>query len=181
MKASTLETPFLEATSYSTETQESPLTPSAALTTPWLSGETPFVRDEYETVELRGAEVQSISELLANLRDEAFEHDIYQLASHARGFLGDRFQGEFGEAEAQYEQAGRELEHFFSPLAREADAMYARLAEGFSTQDVGAMSEGQIDFLLNQYAPTPHGLDPEFEQFLGGLFRKASGFVKGAV
>jgi hypothetical protein len=181
MKTSAFETPFLEAPSYSTETQESPLTPSAVLTTPWLSGETPFMRDAFETIELRGAEVEAISELLANLRDEAFEHDIYQLAAQARGYLGDRYQGEFGEAEAQYQQAERELEQFFSPLVREAEAMYDRLAEGLAAQDAATISERQVDYLLNQYAPAPRDLTPEFEEFVGGLFRKATGLLKGAI
>src|SRR5437879_3702328 len=109
MKAIVLETPFLEAPSYSTETQESPLIATEAAIGPWATGETPFMRDAYETVELRGAEVQAISELLANLHDEAFEHHVYQLASFARGHLGDRYQGELGEASAQNQQAVREL------------------------------------------------------------------------
>ena len=178
----TPESPFLETPSFPSEAleEESPVF-SHALETPWASGETPFLRDEYETQGLRSGELEVVSELLAELKDEAFEDSIYRLAAAAKNFLGDRYNGEFGEAEAQVAEAERQLEHFFSPLVREAENMYERMAEGLERQDLKLVTEAEIESLLSQFAPMSANLEPEFENFLGGLFKKAASVVKNAV
>lgn len=177
----TPESPFLETPSFPQQNEGPILVPGSGMETPWLSGETPFIRDEYETGTQRGAELEAIAEFLAGVHDEAFEASIHDLVAKARGHIGDRFDGEYGAAEAQSAQAERELEHFFSPLQTEAENMVDRMVEGLSRQDLSSYGEAELEALLAQYSPTGQVSDPEFEDFLGNIFKKAVGVVKGAV
>jgi hypothetical protein len=177
------ESPFLETPSFSPEAfEEESYTFNYDLQAPWASGETPFLRDEYETQGVRGAELEAVSELLTELRDEAFEDGVHRLAAEAVNFLGDRYDGELGESEAQAAEAERQLENFFSPLVREAENMYERMSQGLERQDLTLLSsELELESFLSQYAPVGENLEPEFEDFLGKLFKKAGSFVKGAI
>lgn len=177
----TPESPFLETPSFPQQNEGPTLVPGSGMETPWLSGETPFIRDEYETGTQRGVALEAIAEFLAGVHDESFEASIHNLAAKARDHLGDRFDGEYGAAEAQSMQAERELEHFFSPLQTEAENMLDRMAEGLSRQDFSSHGEAEIEALLAQYLPAGQLSDPEFEDFLGNVFKKAVGVVKGAV
>lgn len=175
----TLETPFLETPISSSERlEEAHLEVDHELETPWVASETPFLRDEFENQGLRNDEVEVIAELLADLRDESFNESVYRLAGAANNFLGDRFSGEFGEAEAQSAEAERQLEQFFSPLIQESERMYDRLAEGLERFELSEARQVDLEAQLNQYFPVATNLQPEFEDFLGRLFNKATSFVK---
>jgi hypothetical protein len=178
----TPETPFLETTSFVPETvAESPPQPTSEYLTPWNSSETPFLRDEYETDGIRGAELESLTELFGELRDETFEHSVYQLAARAADYLGDRYQGEYGEMESEAAAAERQLETFFAPLTEAGQSLFERLADGIGRHDLTTYGESELESLLSQYAPTYENLEPEFEQFVGKLFKKAKSLVSGAV
>lgn len=177
------ESPFLETTSFPVKSleDEAPILLSYVLETPWSSGETPFLRDEYETQGLRNTELEVISELLAELRDETFEDSVYRLVGEANNFLGDRYSGEYGEAEAQSVEAERQLVNFFEPLVQSAEEMYERMGNGLERQDLTAIGEADLEALLDQYQPATGTLNPEFENFIGKLFKKAKSVVKGAI
>lgn len=177
----TPESPFLETPSFPMQNEGPTLVPGSGMETPWLSGETPFIRDEYETGTQHGVELEAVAEFLAGVHNESFEVSIHNLVAKARGHLGDRFDGEYGAPEAQSMQAERELEHFFSPLQTEAENMLDRMAEGLDRQNLSNYGEAEIEALLSQYLPAGQLSDPEFEDFLGNVFKKAVGVVKGAV
>lgn len=180
MKAWAPESPFLETT-YSAETDEAAPAATPVVPSPWLPGESPFVRDRFETAGLRGAESDAVSELLETLRDEAFDRSVYQLAAKANEHLGGRYDGEAGEATSQSEEAERKLQGYFAPVVAEGQAMFERMAEGLERQDVAGMSEVDLESLLDRYAPSAENLDPEMQFFLGNLWKKAAGFARGAV
>lgn len=176
-----LESPFLESSSTFENSEDSSINHSIATEAPWLSSETPFIRDEYETSTQRSVELQFVSNFLSDVRDDAFETSINNLVSNARSYLKDRYDGEYGAVGAQSEQAERELEQYFMPIHAEAINMLGNLGQEFDKKDLSNLSNNEIDTLLAQHIPNYQLSNPDFENFLGSLFKKAANAVKGAV
>jgi hypothetical protein len=78
-------------------------------------------------------------------------------------------------------QALSMLEGWVEPLALAAERAVDGLAERVAGVDIGALSEEELDTLLEgALLEVPAG-EEMFEQFLGKLLKKAKGLVKGAV
>ena len=113
--------------------------------------------------------------ILAELRDREFDDVVYQLQSEAYDLLAPQIEGEEELGEFEVDQF---FERHFAPLARETDALLDQMAEEMERHDVGALSEPEIDRLLDRFEPLSTGLSPSFEGFLKKIFKKAKKAVK---
>jgi len=126
-------------------------------------------------------EAEEFVQLLANLDDEAFSDALFELMNEASEVNLSQFTGEFEDSTVQVAQAERFLQEHFAPLYREAEALLDNMAEGIKGYDLPAMTETEIETLLNHYEPTQTQLtSPSFEFFLGKLLDKAKKAVQGA-
>src|SRR5204863_8825824 len=57
-------------------------------------------------------------------------------------------------------------------VRRAADTMLENIAQAVTEHDVASMSEGELDRFFEQFEPRGTGLEPYFEDFLGGLWNK---------
>ncbi|MBT2234275.1 hypothetical protein [Nonomuraea sp. NEAU-A123] len=153
--------------------QTGPSSPMGQSTT-----EAPFVA-EYrlgdEVVDLGAAEARAFfSELLDPEFDEAMEELLNEAETEVERLGTD-------ESATGASRAERLLERWIEPLRSEAEGLFERMAYGLDTAQVGALSETELDKLLQRYEPRETDLPPVFENFLGKLWKKAKGAVKGAV
>ena len=167
--------PFVDRLDPHDDTRASPRHPPHG--GPAMAAESPFLT-EYDAADLDGATSPQSAELyatLAELRDREFDDVVYQLQSEAYDLLAPRIEGEDEPGELEMEQF---FERHFAPLARETDAMLDQMAEEMERHDIGALSEPEIDRLLDRFEPVDSGLSPSFEGFLKKLFKKAKTAVK---
>jgi hypothetical protein len=143
-----------------------------------VSALTPFV-SEYQGEQARTPEAAELHDLLFELYDETFEETLADLAHEAWEAVTQRAEplGEAG-ASASAEQF---LEEWSEPVRREAEAMLENVAHAVTEHDVASMSESELDALFEQFEPRGTGLEPYFEDFLGGLLSKAKSFAKKAI
>jgi hypothetical protein len=139
---------------------------------------TPFV-SEYEGVQTRTPEATELHDLLFELYDETFDEALADLAHEAWEAVTQRAEplGEAG-ASASAEQF---LEEWSEPVRRESEAMLENVAQAVTEHDVASMSESELDALFEQFEPRGTGLEPYFEDFLGGLLSKAKSVAKKAI
>ena len=146
---------------------------------PAVAGEadSPFLTEYGSDTELRERQAESFRELLNELYDAEFDEALLELVSEADAHV-DRL----GLAESSDNgRTERVLETWLEPLRREAEAMIDQMAEALEGQTPESLDEARIDELLRVSEPAETGLEPQFEDFLGKLWKKASGAIKGAV
>jgi hypothetical protein len=167
-------TPFQERYAFETE-------PTAVqLVEPFESASsfTPFV-SEYAGVQPRSPETTEMHELLLELYDQEFDEVLSELAHEAWEAVNAR-SAPFGET-ATAASAEQFLREWSEPVRRRAEAMIDNIAEGASQHDLESMSEAEIDSFFERYEPKATGLEPYFENFLGGLWDKVKSVAKKVV
>ena len=167
-----LETPFLEVTESAW--------PTEALSggeTPFLP-ETPFLTEYLVGDEAIRPEHLAFRELLDQLYDSEFDEAVAELAVEAETYVD---QLGLGETEADQARAERLLEAWVEPLRMETEAMLVRLAEALEAQDPLAMSEAELDAVIDRFEPNESEYGPIFSNFLGKWVNKARKLTKYAV
>ena len=130
---------------------------------------TPFV-SEYEGVETRSPEVAELHDLLFELYDETFDETLAELAHEAWEAVTQRAEP-FGET-GTTPSVEQFLQEWIAPVQREAETMLENIAQAVGEHDVASMSEAELDRFFEQFEPRGTGLEPYFEDFLGGLWSK---------
>jgi len=173
------ETPFVDG---SLREAEEPLHESAlgeALAS-WEFN-SPFLRGESsETEAVAAPEVAAFSEVIGELKDSLFREALEQLADEALEAHSTELSGEFGDHETQNENAERILSEHFEPLAAEMEGMLDRFFERLEAYEAESLTDSEIERIAGEVLPTAQ-VSPAQEQFLGGLLRKATRLVSGAV
>ncbi len=174
------ETPFLDR--YEPEQAEEPTTMRDLASTVYRQMETPFV-SYYEVGqgEETGYDPQRAfyAELLSELHDETFEDAIHELVQETAALYETRMTEEYGDPSAQRMAAERMARDYLAPLARDAEELVDRMAQGVGEHDIATMTEDELDTMMEQYEPQRADLSPAFENFLKGLWKKAKKAVKG--
>jgi hypothetical protein len=178
----TPESPFLES-AYETETRtDNNLEVIGEVIAPWAQAENPFTRDEVIGTQMESESIQAIGELLADLEDEDFTSNIYEMAAEAQDILSRSGSAVYASQEAETIETQRLLEHHFAGLTAEAERAHTAVAEGLSKYDLTYTSEAELESLVAQFLPASSAsLSPIQEQFLGKIGKKIFGAVKGAV
>ena len=142
------------------------------------AGFTPFV-SEYAGVDGPSAEATEFQELLQELHDDEFDEVLAEIAHEAWEAVTNRAEalGETGPVEP----SERFLQEWSQPVRREADTLLENIAEAVSEHDLYAMAEAEIDTFFERFEPQGTGLEGHFEDFLGGLVKKAKKLAKKAV
>jgi len=167
-------TPFQERYAFETE-------PTAVqLVEPFetAQGFTPFV-SEYAGVEARSPETTEMHDLLLELYDHEFDEVLAELAHQAWEAVSER-SAPFGET-GTTASAEQFLREWTEPVRRQAEAMIDTIAEAVSEHDLSSMSEAEVDSFFERYEPRATGLEPYFENFLGGLWNKVKSVAKKAI
>jgi hypothetical protein len=125
-------------------------------------------------------EAEEAMEFLDELYDEEFDEALFELVSEAAELYEDRFESEYGDLLVQKMQGMRFLEQHFAPLVQEAEAFIDALAEEVKQLNSSSLGESELESFIDRYAPQTH-LSPTFENFLGGLAKKAVNLAKKGV
>lgn len=140
------------------------------------AGETPFVSDEAS--QAGAGALGDLHELLEDLYDSEFDHALLELSEAAAesAAASALTQGEVASPPGE-----RYVREWLEPLRREGEEMVDRIAESLSGHDLTQMPTRVLEELLDEHEPVATGANPEFENFLGGVFNKIKGVVSGAV
>jgi hypothetical protein len=139
--------------------------------------DTPFV-SEYEGVEPQTPESAEARDLLFELYDEQFDEALAEIADQAWDAVRQRAEP-FGETGASAAATAEEfLQEWSQPVRQAAETMLENIAQGVSEHGVASMSESEVDQFFEQFEPRGTGLEPHFENFLGGLWDKAKKLAK---
>jgi hypothetical protein len=139
---------------------------------------TPFV-SEYAGVETQTPEAVELRELLFELYDQEFDEVLADLAHEAWEAVTERA-SPLGESEPNG-SAEQFLEEWSAPVREAAEQMLDNVAQAAGEHDVPSMSEAEFDQFFERFAPRDTGLEPYFEDFLGGLWKKVKNVAKKAV
>ncbi len=142
------------------------------------AAETPFVAGEALGAAGEGMYAGDIHELLAELYDTEFDRNLLELADAASEAAGQSPMVQGEDASAEAEQYVRE---WLDPLHRDAEAMLEAIGDSLSGRDLAGLGEHELDEAFAPHEPVATGENPVFENFLGGLWKKAKAAVSGAV
>ncbi|NGO45744.1 hypothetical protein [Streptomyces ureilyticus] len=120
-----------------------------------------------------------LTEFLGELADDEFEDAVAQLVDDA---AAAHLQGETAWSAGEGSQAG--LQSWAESLAEQSDRLLDGITARLEHENLTAMPARDLDALLESLAPAlePVGSrEVVFEQFLGGLLKKAGSLVKGVV
>ena len=158
------ESPFLDVQSYVVgETEAEPVEALAPAGSPFLS--------------LYGFEVgestldPEADEYLAfvnELYDEEFDDALSTLVDEAATIYETQFSLEREDPQTVGYQAERLLTQHFAPLVAEGEAFFGSLARELGSRDPTALSQDEIENLVDRYEPSVQ-LTPNFEEFFGKL------------
>jgi hypothetical protein len=170
-----LESPFRSAATFGEGEgpaySEAPTT-LRALESPFQSGFAEVSESETTAVAFR--------ELLSELESEQFDEAVAQLVDEAAG-LHLASGTSWSSAEAAPSLAMSELEAWIEPLRQETNRMLDNMAERLGNEELETLRDSELEALLESMRPDTGFLPEAFENFLGGLFRKAKSLVSGAV
>jgi hypothetical protein len=102
------------------------------------------------------------------LYDEEFNEVLSNLVDEAAAIYKTHFPHEHEDPHAVGYQAERLLSQHFAPLAAEAETMFRTLAEELDRRDPNALSQDEIETIVDRYRPSVE-LALSFEEFLGKL------------
>jgi hypothetical protein len=156
--------PFLNVMSFVTEEE------AADIVEPETSGlqSSPFLA-LYESEEGDGLidpQTEQYVVFLNELYDEEFDEALSALVNEATAIYETHFLQESEGPQTIGYQAERLLNRHFAPLAAEAEAMIEALAKEFGHRNAAALTEGEIEAVIDQYQPSAE-LSPSFDDFLG--------------
>jgi hypothetical protein len=166
-----VESPFLEVT-------DAPMRSEAVSTAPVGTPESPFLSEYLLGDEVVGGSDGTFRELMAELYDEEFDEALAELVDEADAhaqLLGA------GELDSDPARAERALQQWIAPLRAEAETLLGEMANALDASDPRALTEGELDELLDGFEPQEASSGPVFEDFLKKLWKKAKKAVKGAV
>ncbi len=141
-------------------------------------GETPFVAAEAFDGAGEAAFAGDLHELLAELYDSEFDRHLLELSEAAAEAANE---SPFVQGETRSPDAERYVRGWLEPLHQSADSMLEAIGETLVDKDLARLTESEVDELLAPHEPIATGANPVFENFLGGLWKKAKGIVHGAV
>jgi hypothetical protein len=170
------ETPFLDtrfrSEAWYTGEQNESSSQSEQQYTPRV--ETPFLT-EYLGEAPVNAEAVALEQTLQELFDRDFNEAVSNLALEAAA-QAEQFSFTSGETGAQ-----QMLSEWLEPLRRATETLFETVGEASTQQQLETMSEAQLESFLQTYAPSPNNLAPEFEEFLGKVFKKIKSVVRTGV
>lgn len=161
-----LETPFAEALA---EAQ----TPSRGFEA-WRESASPFSAASVSESGQSASEAM-LAQALAELRDEAFNDAVVQLAEETEQAVSERFAGE---TPAPATERARYGDAQLSAVQFEAEQYLNALEQGLASSDLSSLGAEQLEGAIAQFDPQPSGLTPAGEEFIGSLVRKAKKAVK---
>jgi hypothetical protein len=167
-------TPF--ESSYSFEPEASPVALEDVSRGPAI---TPFVSEYAGEPAGHRLEERELQQLLFDLYDREFDEQLAELTQEAAAVASDRA-GLVGEM-APSASAEQFLEEWLRPVQEHAVGMLEGVAEAVAQTDVATMGEQELEELFERFEPRETGLEAHFENFLGGLLKKAKSVVSGAV
>ncbi len=170
-----LESPFRSAATFGEA--EGTSYPEAPVTLTTL--ESPF-QSSFAEVSESETTTEAFRELLAELENEQFDEAVAQLVDEAAG-LHLASGTSWSSAEAAPSLALSELEAWIEPLRLETNRMLDNMAERLGNEELETLRDSELEALLESLHPDTGFLPEAFENFLGGLFRKAKSLVSGAV
>jgi hypothetical protein len=171
-------TPFVPfESSFTVEPESLETTQYTETVTPSMS---PFVSEYEGGSPGETLEDRELHQFLFDLYDREFEELVGELTQEAAAAVAER-EGISGEGPTASVGAEAYLEEWIAPLREQADAMMNRLSEAVTQADVSSMTELELNRFFEQFEQRGTGLEPLFEDFLGGLLNKAKRIVSGAV
>jgi hypothetical protein len=169
----TARAPFLDATSFTVAEVAEPaaaIRASAPARSPFLS-----VYESNDGVVSHADPVREAFAALVNeLHDEAFDEALHELQCRARAMHDGQLAAGKPRAEAD-----RLVAQHFSQLIEASEAAVDSMAREFVPRELGGIVDHEIDSFVEGYTPAAP-LDPEFEQFFGGLIKKIGRAAKAA-
>lgn len=162
------ENPFAEAT------LETPAPPAAIGFAPWNENESPFLANLDESAP-QGENEELVAEVYAELRDEGFDEALAFLTEETEQAVSERF---LGETPANAAERERFADAHVAPVRFEAEQYLDALEAGLTGMDVEALTEEQLDEVLERLDPKSPSLTPAGEEFIGKLVKKAKSVVK---
>ncbi|GAA3087692.1 hypothetical protein [Streptosporangium carneum] len=121
---------------------------------------------------------EAAAELLDTLQDEDFTDALEHLVDEAAAqYLGE--QGAWSATPSETDSRAA-LEEWLAPLAAAAEQAVDGLVESLSTVDLHAMTGSDLETFLASAGEAPLLGSEGFDEFLGGLVRKAKKLIKGA-
>jgi hypothetical protein len=172
-----LESPFRSALAVGESESERTGYPETRMTSTAL--ESPF-QSSFAEVSESESTAEAFRELLAELENEQFDEAIAQLVDEAAG-LHLASGASWSSAEAAPGLAMSELEAWIEPLRQETNRMLDNMAERLGNEELETLRDSELEALFESLRPDTGFLPEAFENFLGGLFRKAKSLVSGAV
>src|ERR1700712_2234282 len=163
--------PFAEATSETTgesigESTETTAETVAEAASPWSESLTPFSESESPLSEQEAL----LENAFEALRDEAFDESLSELLAETEDAIGQRFSDESPGSSGERERIAAA---HLAPTQYAAGQYLERLDEGLAGQDLEALSDEQLDELMDRVEPELSEVSPAGEEFIGGLIRKA--------
>ena len=162
-----LESPFRSAVAFGESEGVQPAGAPPATT----SLESPFQSSFSEVSESEGA-AEAFRELLAELESEQFDEAVAQLVDEAAG-LHLSSGASWSSGEAAPALAMSELEAWIEPLRQETHRMLDNMAERLGNEELERFRDSELEALFESLRPDTGFLPEAFENFLGGLFKKA--------
>lgn len=136
----------------------------------------PFNEDEIEEAEPGVAEA---TDFLEAIHDEDFEDALEQLLDEgAAHMLADARQWSSPQSAVEAREV---VEQWIAPLVSQWEHAIDGLGAGLESADLNEMADHELDQFLDSL-DSPASLGSEaFENFLGGLLKKAKGFIKSKI
>jgi hypothetical protein len=139
---------------------------------------TPFL-SEYLGVETEAPATAEARDLLFELYDEDFNEVLAEIAHEAWEAATQRVEP-FGET-GTTQSTEQFLQEWSQPVRQAAEQMLENIAQAVSEHDLASMGEAEVDQFFERLQPRVTGLEPYFEDFLGGLWKKAKSVAKKAL
>jgi hypothetical protein len=140
---------------------------------PWSEAVSPFSETGGEAGEDEGDRL--LSEVFAELRDEAFDEAVAFLAEETEIAVGERFADESASSASD---RARFAEGHLSSVRYEAQQYLESLEAGLAGMEVQSLSSEQLDAVLDRFEPQTGELTPAGEEFIGKLVSKAKSAIK---
>lgn len=168
-----LETPFL-GTHFAAETWAGQEVPAPQLEgTPTTQVETPFLA-EYHGEAPVNLEGQALEQTLMELFDSEFNEAVATLANEASA-QAENFAG------INAEGAQQMLTEWLDPLRKATERLFEQAGEASTQQQLESLSDNELESFLENLAPGPGAVAPEFEEFFGKVWRKVKSIARTAI
>jgi hypothetical protein len=141
--------------------------------------ESPF-QSSFSEISESESTAQAFRELLAELEDEQFDEAVAHVVDEAAG-LHLSSGASWSSSAAAPGLAMSELEAWIEPLRQETHRMLDNMAERLGNEELETLRDSELEALFESLRPDTGFLPEAFENFLGGLFKKATSLVSGAV